>query len=79
MKRHENSLRKESLVRKLVDKNTMEFRKEVKHYYECEQYSASHMHRWYIGADYIAQMRRDHYSDIFNSVNQTIDVGRCVY
>ena len=26
------------------------------------------------GADNIAQMRRDHYSDIFNSVNQTIDV-----
>ena len=26
------------------------------------------------GADNIAQMWRDHYSDIFNSVNQTIDV-----
>ena len=26
------------------------------------------------GADNIAQMWRDHYSDIFNSVNQSIDV-----
>ena len=26
------------------------------------------------GADNIAQMWRDHYSDIFNSVNQSIDI-----
>ena len=31
IKRHENSLRKESLARKLVDKNPIEFWKEVKH------------------------------------------------
>ena len=31
------------------------------------------------GADTIAQMWRDHYSDIFNSVNQSIDVVYNVY
>ena len=65
-----------SLARKLVDKNPIEFWKEVKY-----------MNASYVGptplptcidgisgADNIAQMWRDHYSDIFNSVNQTIDV-----
>ena len=42
--------------------------------YECEQYSASTCIDGISGADNIAQMWRDHYSDIFNSVNQSIDV-----
>ena len=44
IKRHENSLRKEYLARKLVDKNPIIYGilEKVKH--ECEQYSASHMH-----------------------------------
>ena len=43
IKRHENSLRKESLARKLVDKKTHGIL-ERGETYECEQYSASHMH-----------------------------------
>ena len=58
---------------KLVDKNPIEFWKEVKHMNASNTplptciYGIS-------GAGNIAQMWRDHYSDIFNSVNQTIDV-----
>ena len=73
IKRHENSLRKESLARKLVDKNPMEFWKEVKHM-NASNAPLPTCIDGISGADNIAQMWRDHYSDIFNSVNQSIDV-----
>ena len=73
IKRHENSLRKESLARKLVDKNPIEFWKEVKHM-NASNTPLPTCIDGISGADNIAQMWRDHYSDIFNSVNQTIDV-----
>ena len=73
IKRHENSLRKESLDRKLVDKNPIEFWKEVKHM-NASNTPLPTCIDGISGADNIAQMWRDHYSDIFNSVNQTIDV-----
>ena len=44
IKRHENSLRKESLARKLVDKNPIEFWKEVIYMNVSNHDSASHMH-----------------------------------
>ena len=73
IKRHENSLRKESLARKLVDKNPMEFWKEVKHM-NASNTPLPTCIDGISGADNIAQMWRDHYSDIFNSVNPVIDV-----
>ena len=63
----------ESLARKLVDKNAIEFWKEVKHM-NASNTPLPTCIDGISGADNIAQMWRDHYSDIFNSVNQTIDV-----
>ena len=73
IKRHENSLRKESLAWKLVDKKHMEFWKEVKHM-NARNTPLPTCIDGISGADNIAQMWRDHYYDIFNSVNQPIDV-----
>ena len=69
IKRHENSLRKDSLARKLVEKKPRELWKEVKHMNASKTPLPTSIEA-ISGADNIAQMWRDHYSDMFNSVNQ---------
>lgn len=74
---HEEVLRRESLARKLLNKNPKEFWKEIKIMNNCNMSLPTNI-EGVTGKKNIAELWRKHYFELFNSINKNNDMSPTV-